>query len=283
MVSVLINNYNNGPFLKECIDSVLQQSRKADEIIVYDDGSTDESATILRSFGQQITVIWGEHDHTPTRRENQTHAVERAFQHSSGQHVYLLDGDDYFLPAKIESYEQAWSAAPDAILLHSPSRMVDDSGQFIRDNNWAYKRAANYHARTYELNDTDLYYSTSTLALDRGYLERRIPFEIDDLDLAVDERLSSLAPLFGQALFVPGYWTAWRQHPNSGRKNSQQTILREIIRRNRFFNRWALRKGARPLLLWHNILLLRQLVRLMLPRYLVNLYLSKRGNVQARP
>jgi glycosyltransferase involved in cell wall biosynthesis len=46
---ILIDNYNNGPWLRACVDSALDQTRPADEVIVYDDGSNDDSRAILRS------------------------------------------------------------------------------------------------------------------------------------------------------------------------------------------------------------------------------------------
>src|SRR5215203_1727189 len=58
-ISVLINNRDNAPFLRRCVESVLEQSMPADEVIVYDDGSTDNSVAILEEFGIRIRVLQG--------------------------------------------------------------------------------------------------------------------------------------------------------------------------------------------------------------------------------
>ncbi|MDH3999397.1 MAG: glycosyltransferase, partial [Desulfuromonadales bacterium] len=58
--SVLINNYNYGQFLNACIDSVLHQVESDVEVIVYDDGSTDDSAERICAYGDEIKGILAE-------------------------------------------------------------------------------------------------------------------------------------------------------------------------------------------------------------------------------
>ncbi|NEQ67311.1 MAG: glycosyltransferase, partial [Symploca sp. SIO2D2] len=57
LVSILINNYNYGRFLSEAIDSALKQSYSNIEVIVVDDGSTDNSQEIIKSYGEKIVPI----------------------------------------------------------------------------------------------------------------------------------------------------------------------------------------------------------------------------------
>lgn len=56
-VAILIPCYNEAPTIGACLDSCLAQSRRADDIIVVNDGSTDESLAVLESYGEQITVL----------------------------------------------------------------------------------------------------------------------------------------------------------------------------------------------------------------------------------
>ena len=83
-IGVLINNYNNGPWLRACVDSVLAQTRPADEIVVYDDGSTDDSVAVLRSYGDRIRLLEGVHDFVRPGMHSQGHAVAAAFAASNG-------------------------------------------------------------------------------------------------------------------------------------------------------------------------------------------------------
>ena len=56
-VSVIIPAYNVGSYIARAVNSVLAQNRRADEIIVVDDGSTDDTAKVVRSFGKKIRLI----------------------------------------------------------------------------------------------------------------------------------------------------------------------------------------------------------------------------------
>ena len=57
-VSVIIPNFNYGQYLSEAIDSVLNQTHQDIEVLVVDDGSTDDSSSILKSYGTEIRVIY---------------------------------------------------------------------------------------------------------------------------------------------------------------------------------------------------------------------------------
>ncbi len=95
LVSILINNYNYGIFLRDAIDSALRQSYPNVEVVVVDDGSTDDSRDIIASYGKRIT---------PVLKTNGGHAstFNAGFAASHGDIICLLDSDDLFLPDKAE-------------------------------------------------------------------------------------------------------------------------------------------------------------------------------------
>jgi glycosyltransferase involved in cell wall biosynthesis len=95
-VSVIIPNYNYAQYLPECITSVLNQSYEQIEIIVVDDGSTDNSMDILKQFGNSIKVI-------SQKNRGQATARNVGIKASSGEWIALLDSDDVWLPHKIET------------------------------------------------------------------------------------------------------------------------------------------------------------------------------------
>ncbi len=101
-VSVIITTYNYAAFISEAIDSVLNQTVSADEIIVVDDGSTDDTFDVLARYRQrgQITYV---------RQPNQgpSAARNRGIQESSGNLVAFLDADDTWLSEKLE-LQLAW-------------------------------------------------------------------------------------------------------------------------------------------------------------------------------
>lgn len=270
--AILVTNYNNGPWLRACLDSALAQTRPADEIIVYDDGSTDESRSILASYGDRIRVLLGDKVAGRSGIASQGAGVEATFAVCSAEHIYLLDGDDVFLPEKIERYEAAWAKRPEAAMVQAPTELIDEHGRLERS---AYERLkhpkdGDFRAATYRTQDTDLYYSTSALAFSRCYLEKRFPLNYGDgIALPVDNRLASAAPFFGPVICLETTLSQWRQRSNSiSRNDAQRDPLGGTLRRYRHFNLCAAQYGFAPIRLWKNRRYWRQLARRVAPNWL---------------
>lgn len=94
-VSVVIPAYNNGKYIARAIESVLAQIVPADEIIVVDDGSTDDTAQTARSFGDRIVFI-------QQANAGASAARNTGIQRAKGEWIAFLDGDDEWLPQKLE-------------------------------------------------------------------------------------------------------------------------------------------------------------------------------------
>lgn len=94
-VSVVIPCYNGARFLRETLESAVAQTHSPLEILVIDDGSTDDSAAIAESFGPPVRVI---------RQSNQGESVarNRGIEEAKGNWVAFLDADDLWLPNKLE-------------------------------------------------------------------------------------------------------------------------------------------------------------------------------------
>lgn len=96
LVSIVIPCFNAQKWVAEAINSCLNQTYPNLEIIVIDDGSTDQSLEILKSYQDQI--IW---ETGPNRGGN--YARNRGFSLAKGDYIQYLDADDYLLPEKIEA------------------------------------------------------------------------------------------------------------------------------------------------------------------------------------
>ena len=108
-VSVIIPTYNRGWVLKEAIDSVLAQEFKEFELIVVDDGSTDNTGEILDSYEQDIIVL---------RQSNKgvSAARNRGITEAAGRLVAFLDSDDLWLPRKLTSQVDFFNLNPAAVI-----------------------------------------------------------------------------------------------------------------------------------------------------------------------
>lgn len=94
LISIGIPVYNAAPWLRQAIESALAQDWSPKEVLVLDDGSTDESPGIIRSFGEAIEAI-----STPNR--GQIAASNTLLARMRGEWLQFLDADDYLLPQKL--------------------------------------------------------------------------------------------------------------------------------------------------------------------------------------
>ena len=94
LVSVIIPTYNSGTYVTETIDSVLNQTYPHREIIVVDDGSTDDTPEQVRRYGSAISYI---------RQSNSGVGAARntGLRAASGHYLAFLDSDDLWLPEKL--------------------------------------------------------------------------------------------------------------------------------------------------------------------------------------
>jgi glycosyltransferase involved in cell wall biosynthesis len=99
LVSVVIPTFNNGAFLQQAIESVLEQSYRNHEIVVVDDGSTDDTREMLKPYLDKITYIF---------QENRGASVARnqGILHSRGAYIAFLDADDVWLQGKLDRQMQ---------------------------------------------------------------------------------------------------------------------------------------------------------------------------------
>ena len=98
LISVIIPVYNVEKYLRECIDSVLNQSYQNLEIILVDDGSTDSSGEICDEYEKQDIRIRVIHQ----KNQGLSGARNTGFQNANGEYVYFLDSDDWIVPEAIK-------------------------------------------------------------------------------------------------------------------------------------------------------------------------------------
>ena len=117
-VSVIIPNYNNAHYLGKAIQSVLRQSFKDYEIIVVDDGSTDNSKDVVSTFGDKVRYIWQENKGLGGARNTGINASNTEF-------IGLLDADDEWKPFYLEKMMSLVQRHPDAAVYYSAARGMD--------------------------------------------------------------------------------------------------------------------------------------------------------------
>ncbi|MCE9642889.1 MAG: glycosyltransferase [Candidatus Andersenbacteria bacterium] len=106
LVSVVIPVYNAEHFLEQAIESILAQDYAPLEIIAVNDGSTDASADILRTYAEYIRII-------DQKNSGVASARNKGFAAARGEYISFLDNDDIFLPRKISAQVEYLEKHPD--------------------------------------------------------------------------------------------------------------------------------------------------------------------------
>ena len=122
-VSVIIPSFNHAPFVAQSIQSVLDQSFQDFEIVITDDGSSDETVDIIRQFRDSRIDL----EVFPANR-GAVVAENTAISRSSGEFIAILSSDDYFLPEKLAMQVWFLDEHPDVAAVFGLPRRVDERG-----------------------------------------------------------------------------------------------------------------------------------------------------------
>lgn len=121
LVSAIIPNYNYARYVGEAVESALGQTYQNIEVIVVDDGSTDNSLEVLERYRDRIKII-------EQKNSGVCVARNRGVAESAGEYIAFLDADDVWLPEKIEKQVEKFASGKDLGLVHVGVIDIDASG-----------------------------------------------------------------------------------------------------------------------------------------------------------
>ncbi len=124
-VSIIIPVYNGAATIDRALASVFAQSFTDYEIVICDDGSTDDTSSVLARYGGKVRVVRQANRGLPAARN-------AAVAASRGELLALIDHDDEWLPNKLDVAVAAMSADPEAALLYSDMIVVNEAGEEFR-------------------------------------------------------------------------------------------------------------------------------------------------------
>jgi glycosyltransferase involved in cell wall biosynthesis len=186
LVSVLINNYNYARFLGAAIDSALGQDYPFVEVIVVDDGSTDDSCRVIASYGRRVIPIL-------TENGGQASAFNAGAAASRGEILCFLDSDDVFYPQKVGSLVRAFAehglnAKP--MLFHHLLRKIDGKGEGLSGPPEGRMHASPMNLYAFALKHHFLPYeagTTSSISINRTLADRLFPIPHEAVRMSADD------------------------------------------------------------------------------------------------
>jgi len=223
-ISVIITNYNYEQYVGIAIDSALAQTRRPDEIIVIDDGSSDRSRERILSYGPQLRAILQENQ--GIRKVSNT-----GYENCSGSIVLYLDADDVLYPNALELVEQAFQ--PGVAKVQFDLDVIDQFGRLAgrRFCNFSDSTTEESVAQSFARTGTYVWPVTSGNAYSREFLSRVMPLTPPE---SHDGVLNTIAPLYGRVATIVRPLGQYRTHSqNISRSNAsgQTTATPHFARR----------------------------------------------------
>jgi glycosyltransferase involved in cell wall biosynthesis len=215
LISVIIPVYNGEDFLGAAIDSVLGQSIDDYELLVVDDGSTDSSPSIAKSFGERLTYL---------RKENGgvASALNHGISKAEGKYIAWLSHDDLFLPNKLERQLKFMRGKKRFKACYTDYHIIDPAGEITKtvETPW-YPRQKAIRALF-----ARMYINGSSMLIDRTVFDHVGLFN-------EDRKYSQDADMWFRILHrfeigrVPEVLLLWRSHPGQGSRNRETFVADE--------------------------------------------------------
>jgi hypothetical protein len=205
MIDIIIINHNYSRFLHSAIDSALSQNQSPSEVIVVDDGSTDNSATIIAGYGDRIVPVFkpaGGH----------VSAVNAGYAAAKGDICIFLDADDVLYPHCVETVLRAWR--PGDVKLQYRLDTIDADGV---DQNMPFPHfpadLTPQAVREQAVRHGVYPWTVSTgNAYSRKFLDALLPIDQTEIYRSPDGYLNKMAPLFGDVRSIRDVLGAYRVH-----------------------------------------------------------------------
>jgi glycosyltransferase involved in cell wall biosynthesis len=231
LVSIVIDNYNYGRFLGEAIDSALAQRYPNVEVIVVDDGSTDNSREVIATYADVIVSILKENG-------GQASAFNAGFAASRGDIVILLDSDDTLLPTAVEKSVPLFGD-PEVIKVHWPLWLVNAdgarTGQIFPGPELPqgdFREAVLLSGPTNQLSAP-----TSGNAWRKRYLAALFPLPEDVYRAWADTCLFEIAPFLGKIAAIREPQGNYRQHGKN--LHTAFSLDRRLKQELRFYDQYT--------------------------------------------
>ncbi|MGE8526361.1 glycosyltransferase family 2 protein [Chryseobacterium rhizosphaerae] len=218
-ISVCLATYNGGKYIKEQLDSIISQLGIADEIIISDDGSTDNTLDVIKELNEsRIKIVIN------TLEKGYSKNFENAISHASGDIIFLSDQDDVWMGDKVEKMQKALGEA-DLVISDA---LISDG-----DLNPTLGSHFNIHkVRTGFLHNwIQTRYIGACMAFRKEILKKIMPFPSNQKLCAHDYWIANVGEFYYKVYLIHEPLIKYRRHNNNastGGEKSENTILHKL-------------------------------------------------------
>ncbi|WP_086444943.1 glycosyltransferase family 2 protein [Candidatus Enterococcus lemimoniae] len=219
MISICIATYNGEKYLEEQLASILPQMTASDELIISDDGSKDETMTIINRYAAQDERI----KFFKGPGKGVIANFEFAINQSQGDFIFLADQDDVWLPEKVQTTLSFFASNPKIDLVISDLVIVDEQLQVIEPSYFEYRKVALGFLHNIVKNK----YIGAGMAF-RGSLKSRIlpiPAKVPMHDMWI----GLIAAYKNKSALIPQTLTLYRRHNNNASEiNTKASFFQQL-------------------------------------------------------
>jgi glycosyltransferase involved in cell wall biosynthesis len=223
-LSVIVNNYNYARFVDKAITSALKQDPDLTEVIIVDDGSTDNSQEIINSFADRSTTIFKQNG-------GQASAINAGFERATGAWVIFLDADDMLLGSC--AGRLAAAVEPGASKLTWSMPIIDADGERLLGAVPVRMPAAGeLRQRLIDKGPLGFEYAPcSGNAWYRDFLKAVLPMPEEPFRQGADGYLMTLSPLYGRTVLSNKPLSVYRRHGRNFLAAKNQFEMRDELTR----------------------------------------------------
>jgi glycosyltransferase involved in cell wall biosynthesis len=231
-LSILMPVYNSGRYVIECLKSLQCQTLSSWELIVINDGSSDNSIKLIKEFGlgNKIKIL------NNKSRKGIAYSLNRGIKHARGELVARMDADDLCEPDRLERQTSIFKSNPSLILCGSNARIIDSNGIVIAKTNMP----CSYH----EIQALNLicncFIHPSVMFRGRWLKNINQPYD-ESYSTTQDWALWNSAIVSGPCLNLQEPLIRYREHPNSvSAKKRKEQIFNSLRVQRRYMEMLSL-------------------------------------------
>ena len=205
LVSVALGTYNGEKYLKEQIDSILNQTYRNIELVITDDCSTDNTPVILREYADKYDNV---HVYFNEKNLGLVRNFEKAIKYVQGEYIAFADQDDIWLPEKIQ---RLVDNIGDNMLIYSDSAYIDAESNLMGKKISDYRHLIAGKNLYTSIAESGLWVAAHSMIFRRELLDLALPFP-NAPHLNHDGWMAYIAMLKGTIAFIPEVLVLYRQH-----------------------------------------------------------------------
>lgn len=217
-ISIIMPAYNAGKYLRACLDSILSQDYTSYEVVILNDGSTDNTL--------EVAELYAKHDariqvYSNSTNKGISYTLNKAIGLARGKYICRMDADDVMTPSRLQSQIKFLQDNSDHILVGGQVSLVDAEGNFSAIKNFPLD-----HNSIYPLLYTAMPVQHGTLMINRGLLPKDFVWYEDGMNTAEEVELLFKLLNYGKFANLNEVMIEYRQHDTS----LTHTITKEVFR-----------------------------------------------------